>query len=371
MSKKRFSPLLISTVFAAVAPAVQGQGLTNADFEMPGAEGQTPTGWVVEKGKFFLDPVKRSSGNFAGKLDGGDQVAVAYQDVAVLPGTVYQLSGQWRNGDRTADFDILYAEVRWLSAPGGEDLGQAVVADSGRVVSQWEPFYLNAVTAPPNAGAARILLKSRFGIGAFDGLQWGPARGGAPGATASADAAPAQTAPASRPPASASQSIPPLTQVLAANPPRSTSPPPLTGGAPASPVPGNSSAASAGLPVLKQTSPSSSSAAASNINWMTDLRQARRSAAAEQKKILLFFSGNDAAAARDEASVFGDPRVAGSLGGFVPVRIDFERSRSLAAALRVSNPGTVTFYDSRGEFLAQVEPPATADAVLQKLQDLK
>lgn len=329
----------------AVAPA---QNLVNPDFESPGVQGQTPTGWTVTRGRFFLDSQKRNTGAFAGKLDGGEAWASARQDVSVTPGEKYQLSGFWRNGDKIADFDVVVVEVRWLNALGGSELGRAAILDSGPVVGDWTPFQTSELTAPHEARAARIILTSRFAIGAFDSLYWGKPGGPPPSLAANR---PSAGAPATAPAPFSEVSIPPLSQVLTATP-----------------APGAVLARAAAPPPAAVTPAAATPAAGAAPGWSTDLREARRVAAAEKKPILVFFSGDEPVSRQLEETVFRQPLVAQALARVVCVKLDFEKNRNLAVALQVTRPGIVTIYDSQGEFLARLDGPFTADQLLGRLR---
>src|SRR5688572_14454441 len=141
--------LLVRALLICSCASIAGaQTLLNGDFEDPGTQGDTPAHWTVQKGTFVCDSGKRKTGSFSAKIDGGNHDSSAYQDVTVTPGTAYVLRGVWRNGDKTAPFDVARAVVQWLNAPGGEVQGQAAAEHSGDVVSNWTNFQLGPMTAP-------------------------------------------------------------------------------------------------------------------------------------------------------------------------------------------------------------------------------
>ena len=304
---------------AAPAVAQSEAGLVNGGFEAPGQARLAPTGWIVEKGTFVLDDRLRSEGRFSGRLDGGNGSATAYQDVAAKPGTAHTLSGLWRNGDRTADFDTAVVEVSWLNKPGGDPVGEPMPLDSGEVAGSWVKFATPAQLAPATAGAARITLRSKFGIAAFDDLRW--AR---PGADTPA-AAPAGPTPAA--PVKAAPAIGPAGPAAAR---------------------------------LQQAGP---------VEFSSDLDGSRRRALAERKPLMLYFSSDTEACRRLESQVFSDPKVAELLRSrWVCVKLDMATNRDLAFSIKVYKSGIMNFYGPDGRFVAQGESSTTAAELLEMLQ---
>jgi hypothetical protein len=304
-------------VFIGVTLPAMAQ-LQNADFEVPGQGGAEPQGWTVTQGKFMQDDKIHSNGRFAGKLDGLDGPAGAYQDVAVDAGKAYALTGKWRNGDKTADFDVVTASISWLDQLGGNQVGKGVSKDSGPVVGNWTPFQVSGI-APADAHAARITLKSRFGVGAFDNLSWGET-----------DAASVQ--------APAASSVPPKLPAA------------LNGNAIAGPA------------------PAASSGGAAQMNWLTDLNAARQEAVSNAKPILLFFPDADSdLTSHFESQVFTNPAVQSAASRYVLVRLPFVQNKDLAYQLKVFRSGSIVTYDNKGTFKALIQDKLTADEVAAKL----
>src|SRR5215213_5639431 len=102
-----YSAAMVTTCGLAAAQ------LQNPDFEQKDASGNLAN-WTVSTGKLVADNRIKSAGQYAGKLDGGEAAAAIYQDVPVEPGKAYVFSGVWRNGDKTADFDIVSATISYL-----------------------------------------------------------------------------------------------------------------------------------------------------------------------------------------------------------------------------------------------------------------
>jgi hypothetical protein len=335
-------------MFSATVTLGAPPELTNGDFEAPGAAGAEPQGWKVTAGKLQLDNKIHVTGEFAAKLDGGDSAAMAHQDIEVEPGKAYVLSGQWRNGDRTAEFDVVSATISWLDKVDGRERGVASEADSGAVVSNWKAFQLTPVIVPANVHAMRITLKSRFGIGAFDGLS-----------LSETDVAAAQAA------------------IAAAAQPKTGVTPSgrVAGGGSAGVLPGVQDVAVTSLPgVSPQLAASQAPAEApspavhrGSVSWLTDLNAARNSG----KPLLLFFSDNDAELSRHIEDLLGaDAALRSALGKFTAVRLDFVANKQVAYALKVYRAGTVLLYDAQGNCRGEITSALTASEMIAKLSGI-
>ena len=283
----------VSLAILTVAAGTSAEGLENSDFEQPGTQGSTPTGWQLITGNGFEDSQKHHGGQYAFKIDGGSGSAAAFQDVTVTPGAAYQISGYWRNGDKTADFDVARVEVLWYAAPGHNELSSAGNVNSGAVVSDWTPFRLGPLVAPPSAGAARIRLMSSFGIAAFDDIKWeqteAPAGGSTPAATPAAEPA----KPAATP-------------------------------APATPT---------------------------QLTWHTDIPSGQKAAAASGSKTLLFFAspGNDLSDYFEKV-VLADSIIQGILSkNYACIRLDYGQNAEIAKRLQATQAGMIILYDAQGQ----------------------
>jgi len=299
-------------IWGATAPG-GAQGLGNGDFEEAPAPGGTPTGWTVEKGKFTVDAQKRKQGRTSGKLDGASGAGAAVQDFPVLPGATYTLTGMWRNGDKTADFDVARISVKWLTTPGGDEVGDGGQIDSGPVVGEWTPFTLSPLATPANVTGARIRLTSTFGIAAFDGLTWveGAAPAASVGATVSAPPAASAPAPAARP----------------------------------------------------------ASVGTSGIPWQQDLLSAYRTAGTAKKRVLVYFSGNDTCSQYYDQTLFSDPAIQSLIiNQYLPVKMPFSGNESTAQKLRVTGPGTVVLYGPDGSALGAITEQLSVAAFETKLR---
>src|ERR1043166_9254704 len=136
--------IALAATVASLSMGAWTQSLKNADFESPGVQGATPDGWTVLQGSFSEDNGKHFAGKYSGKLDANGAKSAAYQEVAVAPGASYELSGYWRNGDKTMASDVTRIEIQWLDA-AGTNIGAAGPIDSGDNVSNWVQFKLGPV----------------------------------------------------------------------------------------------------------------------------------------------------------------------------------------------------------------------------------
>lgn len=300
--------------------------LQNPDFELPGTVGAEPQGWTITQGKFMQDDRIHASGQFAGKLDGADGPAAVYQDVAVEPGKAYMFTGQWRNGDKTADFDVVALNISWLDKPGGAVLTAAASQDSGPLVGNWKAFQAAAI-APPDAHAARLTLKSRFGIGAFDGLNWG------------------ETDPA------VAQSI-----INSAPQPNQASTKTATPTAP------NTNAAARSIPPL------SAAPSGNAVTWLDNLNAGRQAAASQAKPILIFFADADSQLTQYlDKELINSPVVASALSHYVLVRVPFAQNKDLAYQLKVFRAGSIAGYDAQGNFKLLIQDQLQPTEIAAKL----
>lgn len=254
----------------------------------------------------------RGSGQFSGKLDGGEGVARAHQDVAVEPGQPYRFTGQWRNGDKTAEFDVVYAEVIWLDQPGGKPVAQPVGLDSGLVAGAWKPFEVPGLVAPANARGARIQLRSRFGVGAFDKLSFGPAGEGT-GSSAVASA-----------PADMRR------------------------------VPGGGS---------------SQVAVGGSLGWHTDLATARQAASAQNKPLLVYVFDPEAENCQHlENQVMAQQEVQQALQNYVLLRLSPDTNRDLLYSMRIYRAGTIAVYGPEGTFRQMIQDRLPAAEFARRLK---
>lgn len=262
--KKIFWGQLLAAAVLALPATISAQELQNGDFELPGAPDAPPAGWTIAKGTFVCDAGRHKTGKFSGKIDGGDRDSAVYQDIPVVPGTSYVLTGVWRNGDKTAPFDVARATIKWLSAPGGEELAEAANVNSGEVVSEWTPFKAGPVTAPAGAGAARIRLAATFNTAGFDALKWENS------SEAAVPAAPAAKASAAAGPGVVNATV-------------SVNDMPMMAG----PRGEKQAASSPGMPPLSAGSKGSDA----SLIWVSDLAAGYSAAAQNHRKVLLFFAG--------------------------------------------------------------------------------
>lgn len=300
---------VLAALLLGVASFGFAQSIVNGGFEQPGTQGAAPAGWNLAHGTFIQDSQKRQEGQFSGKLDGVNGSATAFQDASVTPGAGYAMTGFWRNGDKTAEFDVVRAELVWLTTPGGAELEAGTAVSSGKVVSDWTPFQLGPAMAPANATGARIKLISTFGVGAFDRLTWQQ--------TSAAVAIPAAPVAAQTPPPAGFVS------------------------------PGPSTAAN-------QTGVVSPRGA---IEWSADVRAAQAVAAQTGKKVLLFVSqATDEQSRYFETVAFVDTAIrAQILQRYVPLKLDTGRDAQLLANLKLTRPGVLIIYDSSGRPVNKIE----------------
>ena len=120
--------------------------LQNGGFE------QGTSGWGVSYGATFItvtDPV--SSDNWAASLDRRDTPAKIwiYQDVVVVPGAIYTLTG-WIYKDEPG-FDEACLRIEWL-ASGSPDLQECLYEDHDFYL----PLTVSIAAAPSDATRARI-----------------------------------------------------------------------------------------------------------------------------------------------------------------------------------------------------------------------
>ncbi|MGI8907370.1 MAG: hypothetical protein ACR2IE_12870 [Candidatus Sumerlaeaceae bacterium] len=300
--------IVIATMaFISAAHCAVCQSLLNGDFETNASPGGASSGWIVEKGTFVSDNQKHNGGLFSGKINGGERDSSVYQDVAVVPGSSYVLSGVWRNGDKTAPFDVARVALSWLNAPAGTVLQNGPDVNSGDVVSNWTPFRLGPVGAPAGAGSVRIRLSATFNTAAFDDLKW--------------EMAPAVT------PRVISTDVPSSGTVHAA--------------ASQTMIERPASATEASL--VPQTEGSA-------IVWVKDVVAGYRAAAMHGRKVLLFLCGEQNAVTRYfDQDVFTDSAVQTIIAtDYIPIRLDFNANADLAKRLHIAAPGTVVIYDASG-----------------------
>lgn len=310
--------VMMAICIGSTACPVNGQGLQNGDFEQPGVQGATPEHWVVTEGTFICDGVKKKTGGFSGKLDGVSKPSGVYQDVQVTPGKSYVLGGVWRNGDKTAAFDVARASVRWLTSVGGTPIGDGGQIDSGDVVSEWTPFKLGPLKAPQGAQAARIRLAATFNQAAYDSVTWEEvSSGNGEPATGASATAPAQASANGQSGSEGREALPMLQ---------------------------GRAVGSAGPEPVQP---------AGQLNWVTNLQEGYRSAQEQNKHVLLFFRGGDPRTQYFEETVFTDPEVQSALAGrWVLVRLDYNSHEEIARKLQIREPGTVVLYDDKGQPLA-------------------
>jgi len=125
--------------------------LGNGGFE------QGTSAWTAPYGTTFItvtDPV--SSGNWAAALDGYTGVVWAYQDVDIIPGATYTLTG-WVYKDEPA---FEYARLRLEWWPPG------IIVDSTQLTDDndfYRPMTVGPALAPTDASRARIKLMANIG----------------------------------------------------------------------------------------------------------------------------------------------------------------------------------------------------------------
>ena len=358
MTFHRALPTLLSVGLCLTCSAGFCQELQNGDFESPGSQGGTPAGWTITKGTFVCDGQKHKGGKFSGKIDGGDHDSAVYQDLAVTPGASYVLSGVWRNGDKTAAFDVARVTVNWLAELGAGTVGDAGTQTSGEVVSEWTPFQIGPVTVPPGAKAVRIRLASTFNTAAFDDLKWEKA-GAAGSASGKKESSSGKTA------AVKATDMPLLASSRQNAKPQEIAPPDTS----ARQV--TASATSAASPAGSGSANENSAAREGSLVWMHDAAEGYRAAAGKGKKVLLFFSSDgDTNSDYFTKKVFTDPGIQMLIASdYVPVKLDFSKDSTIAQKLRIKAPGTVVLYNDEGAALAMITDQVSLLAIERTLKN--
>lgn len=141
--------------------------------------------------------------------------------------------------------------------------------------------------------------------------------------------------------------------------------------APATPAP----AASTRPPVTLPSTPAAPAAAAGRtIAWQDDLTAARATASTQGKKVIVYFYSPQSARSTDyETQVLNTAPVQSLIAAsYVPVKINMDTQRELAARLQVFRAGTIDVYDATsGSRLEQISDTPPADELLKRLNAVK
>src|SRR5690606_2288855 len=109
------------------------------------------------------------------------------------------------------------------------------------------------------------------------------------------------------------------------------------------------------------------SAPAVPLEWKTSIGDARAEASQSNKKVRVFFySPASTRSTAYEENVLKNPQVTQAISaGYVPVRINMDTERQLAAQLEVFRAGTINIYDATtGAHVAQIgDTPEVHDLV--------
>lgn len=113
--------------------------------------------------------------------------------------------------------------------------------------------------------------------------------------------------------------------------------------------------------------PASSATAPANLDWKTSIADGRAEAQKNDKQILVFFYSPASSRSTDyEKSVLNTPQVRQVIAaGYVPVKINMDTERQLAAQLEVFRAGTINIYDAAtGAAVKQIgDTPQASDLV--------
>jgi len=144
------APVVLSFFFNLKTALSYDNLLGNGGFE------QGTSAWTASYGATFItvtEPV--SSGNLAAALDGYTGVVWAYQDVDIVPGATYTLTG-WVYKDES---DFEYARLRLEWWPPGITVDSTQLTDDNDF---YRPMTVGPALAPTDASRARIKLIAKI-----------------------------------------------------------------------------------------------------------------------------------------------------------------------------------------------------------------